>query len=70
MRALAQMSGKRRAAIKRLQENPDMPIDDMPDCDIKLQKIREHCKTNACKFTDKQFDHGTEEEILGTSIYQ
>ena len=68
--AMAQMSAARQAAMKRLMANPDMPIDEMPDCGIKLKKIREHCKTNSCKFTDAQFSHEEEEKVLGTPIFQ
>lgn len=45
-----------------------MPIDEMPDCHIKLTKIREHCKTNACKFTDVQFDHDYEDKVFGEGM--
>ena len=62
------MSAARQAAMKRLMANPDMPIDEMPDCDIKLKKIREYCKTNACKFNDVQFDHSDEVKVLGEPI--
>lgn len=70
MRALAQMSSKRQAMMARMDADPNMPVDDMPDCQKKLEKIRNECKTNACKFTDAQFDHKIEEEVLGTNIYQ
>ena len=45
-----------------------MPIDQMPDCHIKLKAIREHCKTNACKFTDVQFDHDEEDKVFGEGM--
>lgn len=64
------MSGKRQAAMRRMLADPNMPVDDMPDCMKKLDKIRDECKTNTTKFTDAQFDHAIEEEVLGTNIYQ
>lgn len=36
MEALAQMSNARRLAMERMLNNPDMPLDEMPDCVIKL----------------------------------
>ena len=39
--ALAKMGDKRRQMMEMLLKNPDMPIDEMPDCHIKLNKIRE-----------------------------
>lgn len=38
---MANMSNARREALKRLEENKDMPIDEMPDCPFKLSAIRE-----------------------------
>lgn len=66
--ALAKMGDKRRQMMEMLMKNPDMPIDEMPDCHIKLNKIREYCKANACKFEDKQFDHSDEAAIFGERI--
>jgi len=57
MEALAAMSNKRREAMDMLMKNPDMPLDEMPDCHIKLGKLRQDCKDNTRKYTDKQFDH-------------
>lgn len=46
-----------------------MPIDEMPDCSIKLTKIREQTTSSGEKFTDVQFDHNNEEAILGPKIF-
>ena len=72
LQAYAAMSSKRRAAMDMLIKNPHvyMPLDDMPDCDIKLNKLRQDCKVNAIKYTDKQFDHEQEEQVLGTTIFK
>jgi len=61
LEALAAMSGKRKAAMEEMMRNPDMPLDDMPDCHVKLEKLRQDCKDNTRKYTDKQFDHEQEE---------
>lgn len=66
--ALARMGDERRALMEKLKNNPDMPIDEMPDCHIKLNKIREHCKTNACKYTDVQFNHEEEDKVFGANM--
>ena len=50
--ALAQMSAERQAAMQRMLDNPNMPIEEMPDCDQKLTKIREWCRDNNEKYTD------------------
>lgn len=50
--------------------NPDMPLDDMPDCFIKLDKLRQDCKDNTRKYTDKQFDHEQEEAVFGAAIFE
>ena len=53
-----------------------MPIDEMPDCPEKLEKIREDCKkkreniredckTKKEKFNDVQFDHDNNEMMFG-----
>lgn len=65
---LAKMGEQKRLMMEKLRKNPDMPIDEMPDCHIKLNKIREHCKTNACKFTDVQFDHDNEDSVFGVDM--
>ena len=66
--AMAKMGDARRKMMEELMKNPDMPIDEMPDCKIKLDKIRDWCKTNACKFEDKQFDHMTEDNVFGEGM--
>jgi hypothetical protein len=37
----AKMSQAKVEALERMRNNPDMPIDEMPDCPTKLEKIRE-----------------------------
>jgi len=68
MEALAKMGDARKEMMQKLMANPDMPIDEMPDCHIKLKAIREFCKTNACKFTDKQFDHDNPSSVFGATM--
>lgn len=41
----------------------------MPDCDIKLQRIREQCALTGTKFTDVQWHHEKEEQVLGKTIF-
>lgn len=48
----AKMSSQRLAALEKMRNNPDMPIDEMPDCPTKLEKVREQAKAGT-KFTDK-----------------
>ena len=64
-----QMNAARRAAIEKLKKNPNMPIDEMPDCDIKLQRIREQCTLDGKKFTDVQWHYEKEEQVLGKTIF-
>ena len=40
-------------AMEALANNPNMPIDEMPDCPQKLEKIRRAGE----KYNDMQFDH-------------
>lgn len=68
MDALAKMSDARRLAMEEMLKNPNMPIDDMPDCKIKLDKIREKVKEDHQKFTDSQFDHEKPDQVLGDRI--
>jgi len=35
------MSDKQKALMEELKNNPNMPIDDMPDCEFKWKKILE-----------------------------
>ena len=64
------MNNARRDAMERLIKNPDMPVDEMPDCDIKLAKIRANCKKDGKKFVDVQFDcEKDEEKVLGGPIF-
>lgn len=55
--ALAQMSNAKQAMMAKLDANPNMPIDEMPDCRRKLAAIRKDCAENNKKYTDAQFDH-------------
>ena len=48
----AKMSSQRLAALEKMRNNPDMPIDEMPDCPTKLEKVREQARAGT-KFTDK-----------------
>jgi len=50
--ALARMGAARRAALLALEKNPNMPLDEMPDCEKKLNKIRETFANVPEKFTD------------------
>lgn len=68
MDAIAKMSDARRLAMEEMLKNPNMPIEDMPDCKVKLDKIREKCKQDGEKFTDTQFDHDKPEVVLGERI--
>ena len=64
----AKMSGARQAAIEAMRRNPDMPIDEMPDCPTKLEKIRAQAQQGE-KFNDSQFDHNNEEAVYGEFVY-
>lgn len=46
------MSQEKQRAIEEMRNNPNMPIEKMPDCPTKLEKIRSFCKTEGCKFSD------------------
>jgi hypothetical protein len=50
---LAQLTEDKRNKLKDL--DPNMPIDDMPDCDIKYEKIVKRYKEENIQFEDKQF---------------
>ena len=70
--ALAKMDGEKRRKIEMLRKMEregklDMPIDEMPDCDTKLQQIRKNHNTKKSqnKFEDAQFSHDNETQILG-----
>ena len=69
MEAMAMMGDKRRKQMEEMLKNPDMPMDQMPDCEMKLEKIRADCTANSKKYTDVDFDHEKEEEILGAPIF-
>jgi len=62
----SKMNEKRRMAMEALANNPNMPIDEMPDCPQKLEKIRKAGE----KYNDTQFDHEYENEIYGDAIYE
>jgi len=40
----------------------------MPDCPQKLDKIREEAAAGK-KFTDAQFDHDKEQEVMGDRVF-
>lgn len=65
----AKMSQEKQLALQRMKDNPNMPIDEMPDCHHKLTKIRANTVTTSEKFTDVQFDHNNEEAILGPKVF-
>lgn len=65
LESLAAISEDRRKAMEEFMRNPDMSVDQMPDCQTKLAKVRQHCLDNACKFTDTQFDHEDEDKVYG-----
>lgn len=50
---LAEMSDAKRQKLQNL--DPNMPIDDMPDCDVKYEKILAEYAKSGEQFTDKQF---------------
>ena len=63
------MSDWRRKKIEDMQNNPNMPIDDMPDCLEKLEKIRADCLKNNKKYIDQEFDHEDQAKVLGSNIF-
>ena len=64
----AKMSSARLAALEKMKNNPNMPIDEMPDCPTKLEKVREQAKAGT-EFTDKQFDHEDEKLVYGDFVH-
>lgn len=54
--------------MEEMLKNPNMPIADMPDCKVKLDKIREKVKQDHQKFTDSQFSHENPDQVLGERI--
>lgn len=47
----AKMSQAKQRALEMMRNNPNMPIEEMPDCPEKLAKIRTMAK-DGTKFTD------------------
>jgi len=62
------MSDAKKALIAKLDANPNMPIDEMPDCRRKLIAIRKDCLENTKKYTDVQWDHMDETKLFGANM--
>ena len=65
---LSKMSDAKKALIAKLDANPNMPIDEMPDCRRKLIAIRKDCLENTKKYTDVQWDHMDETKLFGANM--
>jgi hypothetical protein len=61
---LAKMSEEKRKLLESIDEN--MPIDEMPDCEIKYKKIVDQFKQSKEKFKDAQFP--PTQESLGDNM--
>ena len=58
---LEQMSQEKRKQLEAVNEN--MPVDDMPDCEIRYQKIVKEANEQGKQFEDKKFGH--DDKALG-----
>mmetsp|Transcript_3192 Transcript_3192/g.2152 ORF Transcript_3192/g.2152 Transcript_3192/m.2152 type:complete len:92 (-) Transcript_3192:1290-1565(-) len=55
------MSDQQRKLLEELEKNPNMPVEDMPDCLQKWKKILERGE----KYQDKAWSHLDEDKVLG-----
>jgi len=65
---LEQMSAAKREMLLNLDLSK--PIDELPDCQAKFEKIEEeYCNEAEAKYTDAQWDHADEGKVLGEKIF-
>lgn len=64
---LADMSAAKREKLKNIDFNA--PLDEIPDCDQKYEKIVNMCKTDQSYiYTDKEFDAQNQLRVLGDKV--
>lgn len=66
---LAEMSAAKRAKLASI--DPNAPIDEIPDCDIKYRKIHEKCVADSeYVYKDKDFDSDDMVKVLGDKVHE